>query len=90
MGRPEVDRPRYSVIIPFFNAERFLTECLDSVVAQTCGDWECICVDDGSVDGGLGIVEEYAKNDARFTVLHLEHSGVGAARNAGMEKATGK
>ena len=90
MGRPEVDRPRYSVIIPFFNAERFLTECLDSVVAQTCGDWECICVDDGSVDGGLGIVEEYAKNDARFTVLHLEHSGVGAARNAGMEKAAGK
>ncbi len=78
-----------SVVIPVYNAERFIRFALDSVVHQTYSDWECICVDDGSTDGSGAILDEYAAKDERFRVVHKANGGEGAARNAGMDLATG-
>ena len=78
----------FSIIVPVYNVEKFLRECLDSILAQTFADWECICVDDGSTDSSGAILDEYATNDARFRVLHQVNAGVGAARNAGLEIAS--
>ena len=81
---------KVSVVIPVYNAERFVRYPLDSVLAQTHSDWECICVDDGSTDGSGAILDEYAAKDARFRVVHQANGGEGAARNAGMDLATGE
>ena len=61
--------PKVSVIIPVYNTEAYLRECLDSVVGQTLRDIEIICVDDGSSDGSLGVLRAYAANDARILVV---------------------
>ncbi|MBR4591589.1 MAG: glycosyltransferase family 2 protein [Elusimicrobiaceae bacterium] len=82
--------PQISVIIPIYNAARYLRECLDSVIGQTLRDIEIICVDDGSTDNSLSILREYAAKDARIKVLRQSHSGAGAARNWGMHYARGK
>ncbi|HPT97702.1 MAG TPA: glycosyltransferase family A protein, partial [Armatimonadota bacterium] len=58
--------PYFSIIIPAYNRARFLPECLDSVLAQTFTDWECIVVDDGSTDGTRELVAEYVRRDSRF------------------------
>lgn len=80
---------RYSIIVPVYNAEAYLRECLDSVLAQTRGDWECICIDDGSEDSSKAILLEYADGDSKFKVIEQPHQGVGMARNAGMDRAKG-
>ena len=82
--------PVISVIIPVYNVEPWLLECLDSICAQTFTDWECICVDDGSTDSSLAILNEFATKDNRFRVIRREHSNAGACRNAGMDRARGK
>ena len=79
----------FSIIIPVFNVELFLRDCLDSVLHQTCSNWEAICVNDGSTDGSLVILEEYAAKDARFKVVSQANAGTAAARNTGMKKAKG-
>ncbi len=61
--------PKVSVIIPVYNVEKYLRECLDSVVNQTLKEIEIICVDDGSTDSSLEILKEYAKKDNRFTII---------------------
>lgn len=81
---------KVSVIIPVYNAERYLKQCLDSVVNQTLKDIEIICVDDGSTDNSAAILKEYAKKDKRISVLTQKNLFAGAARNSGMEKAAGK
>lgn len=81
---------RYSVVVPLYNAEVYLRECLDSVLAQTHCKWECICVDDGSKDSSRVIVEEYVAHDSRFKCIIQPHQGVGPARNAGMAAANGE
>lgn len=82
--------PRVSIIIPAFNAERYLRAAVDSALAQTCRDIEIIIVDDGSADGTLRIAQEAASADARIKVVALPaNSGSGRARNAGMEAASG-
>ena len=81
--------PDVSVIIAVYNADRFLRPCLDSVLAQTLVNLEVICVDDGSTDKSLAILEEYAARDARIQIIRQENAGAGAARNAGMGKARG-
>ena len=80
---------RFSVVIPVYNVAPFLRECLDSLLAQTCADWEAICVDDGSSDGSGEILDEYKTRDSRFVVIHQTNAGVGAARNAGLGLAKG-
>lgn len=81
---------KISVVIPVYNAERFVRYPLDSVLAQTHSDWECICVDDGSTDGSGAILDEYAAKDARFRVVHQANGGVSAARNRGMDACSGE
>ena len=81
--------PKISVVIPVYNAEKYLRECLDSVVNQTLKDIEIICVNDGSTDNSLSILEEYATQDNRIKIINKENGGVHTARNIGMERACG-
>lgn len=81
--------PKVSVVIPVYNVEKYLRECLKSVVNQTLKPIEIICVNDGSTDGSLGILNEYAERDARVSVISQTNQGAGAARNAGLEVAVG-
>ena len=82
--------PKVSVIIPIYNTEEYLKECLDSVISQTLTDIEIICIDDGSTDGSLNILKEYALNDNRIKILKQKNKGAGAARNLGIKNATGE
>ena len=82
--------PKVSVIIPVYNAEKYLHECLDSIVNQTLKEIEIICVNDGSTDNSLSILEEYRQKDNRITILTQENKGAGAARNAGLNIAKGE
>lgn len=81
---------RFSIIIPVYNAEKYLRLCLDSVLAQTERDWECICIDDGSTDGSAAILDEYAAKDARFQIVHKKNEGVCVARNIALGMARGE
>ena len=81
---------KVSVIIPVYNVEPYLKQCMDSVVGQTLKDIEIICVDDGSTDGSLDILREYAAEDNRIQIIEQKNAGAGAARNNGMRHATGK
>lgn len=81
--------PHVSVIIPIYNSEAYLAECLDSALAQTFEDIEVVCVNDGSTDGSARIVEERARQDERVVIITQENRGLGAARNAGVDKARG-
>ncbi|MCL2013912.1 MAG: glycosyltransferase [Oscillospiraceae bacterium] len=83
--------PKVSVIIPCYNAQRFLRECLDSVLGQTLHDIEVICIDDASTDGTAQMLSEYAGKDSRIRVItHTENKFAGEARNQGIQKAKGK
>ncbi len=82
--------PKVSIIIPIYNVEKYIKKCLDSLIKQTLDDIEIICVNDGSPDNSMEIVNEYAKNDKRFIVLTQENQGTGAARNKGIDAATGE
>lgn len=85
------DMTEISIIMPLYNAEKYLSECLDSVMNQTFKEFEVICVDDASTDDTLAIVQQYAAKDIRIRILqNLERSGAAIARNRGMEKAEGK
>ncbi len=84
------DMPKVSVVVPVFNAGRYLSECLDSILGQSLTDIEVLAVDDGSTDGSLGILDHYAERDSRVTVLSQENAGAAAARNRGLEAASGE
>ncbi len=79
-----------SVIMPVFNADRFLHDSLNDLLNQSFECFELICVDDGSTDGSGRILDEFAKKDSRITVIHQKNAGGGATRNAGMDVASGK
>ena len=79
-----------SIVIPIYNGERFLRPCLDSILSQSVRELEVICVNDGSKDGTQSILEEYAAKDPRVVVLRQENQGIAAARNSGMDRATGE
>ncbi len=82
--------PKISVIVPVYNAERFLCRCMQSIYSQTFTDYEIILVNDGSTDDSLAICNEYAKKDDRITVIDKENGGAGSARNMGIEVAKGE
>ncbi|MDR2406691.1 MAG: glycosyltransferase, partial [Bacteroidales bacterium] len=67
--------PQFSIIIPAYNAAKYITDCLDSIINQTHNDWEAIVVDDGSKDTTLDICYEYAQKDSRIKVIHKENGG---------------
>lgn len=79
-----------SIIIPVYNAEKFLPDCLNSVLSQHFEDFEIICINDGSIDNSLEILNDFAKSNANIIVLSQENQGVSAARNAGLAVAKGK
>ncbi len=81
---------KVSIIIPIYNVEKYLIQCLDSVVNQTLKEIEILCINDGSTDNSLRILEEYAKKDKRIRVINKKNAGVGAARNTGLEYAKGE
>ena len=78
-----------SIILPVFNAERFLSQCLDSILRQTYQDWELIAVDDGSKDGSMVILQSYEKRDNRIHIISKENEGVSIARNVALEQTHG-
>lgn len=80
---------KVSVIVPVYNAEQYLAQCLDSILAQTLKEIEVVCVDDGSVDRSGEILDQYALRDERVKVLHRENRGYGAAMNAGLDASIG-
>ena len=82
--------PKVSIVIPTYNVEQYLKECLDSVVNQTLKDIEIICVDDGATDNSGKILDEYAAKDSRIKVIHKENGGYGKAMNVGIDNATGE
>jgi glycosyltransferase involved in cell wall biosynthesis len=84
------EAPFFSVIVPVHNRSRLLTETLESIKAQSLGDFEVIVVDDGSTDETADVAREYCASDSRFSFLSQSKSGVSAARNLGMSKATGE
>ena len=82
--------PQISIIIPVYNAEVYLSQCLESIIAQTYQDWECILVDDGSKDASGRICDEYTARDSRFKTIHKQNGGVSTARNLGISMAIGE
>jgi len=81
---------KISVIIPVYNAEKYLKECLDSIINQTFEDIEIICINDGSTDNSLNILEDYGKNDSRIRIMSQENNGQGSARNNGLGISKGE
>ena len=83
--------PKISVIIPFYNVEKYFAECLDSVLSQSYQNIEVICVDDRGTDASRSIAEQYSAKDSRIKILTLDdNKGIGPARNAGMDAMTGE
>ena len=82
--------PKISVIVPVYNVEAFLPQCLNSILAQTFTDFELICVDDGSTDNSGKILDNYAAKDKRIKVIHQQNKGIVTARNSGVDVANGK
>ena len=86
----KLTQPKVSVVIPVYNVEKYLEECIKSIQNQTLKELEIICVNDGSPDGSLAILERLAKDDDRIVIINQENAGAGAARNNGVKHARGK
>ncbi len=86
----ETSCPLLTVIIPVYNTAAYLEKCLESIIHQTYKNLEIICVDDGSTDGSPGILAKYAEKDSRITVITQTNKGLSAARNTGLNAATGE
>lgn len=87
--RTESGRPEISIIVPVYQVEKYLNECIDSILAQTFTDFELILVDDGSPDNCPALCDAAAKRDSRVRVIHKQNGGVSTARNAGLDAAQG-
>lgn len=79
-----------SIIIPVYNAERFIIKCIESIISQTFKDWELLLINDGSTDNSGNICEEYARKDSRIFVFQKENEGVSRARNLGLNESKGQ
>lgn len=86
----ENTNPQISVIVPVYNAEKYLRRCVDSILTQTFTDFELLLIDDGSKDKSGKICDEYANRDHRVKVFHKENGGVSSARNVGLDNAIGE
>ena len=86
-GRAASGTPRFSIVVPAYQADTTLAETLDAIRAQTFEDWECIVVDDGSSDATAGIADGYAREDPRIRVIHQVNKGTAAAYNTGVAGA---
>ena len=79
-----------TIILPVYNVEKYLPQCLDSIISQTFKNFECICVNDGSKDSSLSILQEYAERDERFKIISQENKGLSGARNTGIKNTNTK
>lgn len=82
--------PKFSIIVPIYNVEKYLSQCIESVSKQTFSDYELILVDDGSPDGSGAICDKTAANNSHVRVIHKENGGLSSARNAGLDIASGQ
>lgn len=85
-----MEKVKLSIIVPVFNTEKYLSECLNSLINQTLKSIEIICVDDGSTDNSLSILEKFHSKDGRVKIIHQENFGVSVARNNGIAMAQGE
>lgn len=85
-----MEKVKLSIIVPVFNTEKYLSECLNSLINQTLKSIEIICVDDGSTDNSLSILEKFHSKDERVKIIHQENFGVSVARNNGIAMAQGE
>jgi glycosyltransferase involved in cell wall biosynthesis len=88
--KSRVKKPKISILVPTYNVEKYLPECLDSIVNQTLRDIEIICINDGSTDNSPDIIKQYAKKDQRIVIINKANSGYGDSMNKGLAKATGE
>ena len=79
-----------TIILPVYNVEKYLRQCLDSIVNQTFKDFECLCINDGSTDKSLSILQEYAQKDERFKIVTQENKGLSVTRNVGIKNTNTK
>lgn len=89
-SRSPKGKPAVSVLTPVYNVEKYLPQCLDSLKAQTLKNIEFICINDGSTDGSLEILESYRRDDPRFKIIDKPNSGYGASMNCGLDMASGE
>lgn len=89
ISEPRVENPTISVLVPICNVERYLEQCLESLVAQTFSDFEVLCINDGSTDDSREIIQRYLDTDERFRVIDKPNSGYGASMNLGLDNAAG-
>ncbi|MCQ2571105.1 MAG: glycosyltransferase family 2 protein, partial [Candidatus Saccharibacteria bacterium] len=82
-------KPKVSVIIPAYNCEKYITDCIKSVINQSYENLEIIIINDGSTDSTLEIMQKFSAEDSRIVLVDKENGGVGSARNAGLDIATG-
>ena len=82
--------PKISIIVPVYNAEKTLNQCVDSIIHQSYKDWELFLIDDGSKDHSAAICDKYAQQDERIRVFHKSNGGVSSARNVGLDNAVGE
>lgn len=82
--------PRVSIIIPVYNAERYIAECIESILTQHCDNWELLLIDDGSTDNSCAICRNYADKDKRIQLISVENGGPSRARNIGLDHASGQ
>lgn len=87
---PITESPLVSIVVPVYRAESYLAACVDSILAQSIGDFELLLIDDGSPDGSGAMCDRYADQDTRIRVVHKENGGVSSARNLGIEQARGR
>ena len=79
-----------SIIVPIYNVENYLRQCLDSILSQTYQNFECLLINDGSPDHSADICREYVEKDSRFRYFEKENGGVSSARNLGIERSKGQ
>ena len=82
--------PKVSVIVPVYGVEKYIHQCIDSILNQTLDDIEILLIDDGSKDNCPAIIDEYAKKDSRIIAIHKNNGGYGSAMNVGLKNATGE
>lgn len=85
-----VNKPMLSIIVPIYNVESYLIECVDSILKSTYMDYELLLIDDGSLDKSGDICDEFAQKDTRIKVFHKPNGGVSSARNLGLDNANGE
>ena len=85
-----MEKDKVSVVVPIYNVENYLEECIESILNQTYSNIEVILIDDGSTDGSGALCDEYKKKDKRIYVLHKKNGGLSDARNIGIDNAKGE